>query len=1007
MAQHCNFIRLICACLCLPACPVGLLPLTSLVFAAVFSLVFSPSTCQAQDDFLRQLNPNYGQSPSSGSRFPQSDPAPARFDSTPYHPNTHRPDTGYAADYNSPTYNTATYNAATYNAATYNAATYNAARIEGARRTALQYRARDLLSLPQAAELSATNAELVDQWVELAEAIVAISNKIANTQLRLQFATRDYQDVIAKLQQNQTTAAIGQLLSHKRNQLDDWLVDGSAAMNLNDELLQARQKQLESSLLGYDGKDVLRQTNELLAGLQIDPNSDNYSRVSMQIQSLLGERAEWLRLLKQGYSDYRQRLGDLDSISNSLNRLIGDYRRLIARQVIWIRSNDALGLAELQKVRAGLSAVFSSRRSFDLGYSLRQKWQSDPAAGVILILSLLSILTLRSVAKHWLIGIGKRKKMREYPSSSRKCMASLLTVFVALAVPAALYLMARWLGMGYVTESTLPVSSALYAASLVALTLEVPRQLLRRFGFIEKHLHVDLPRQQRATIYLATIGFGLVLAAYVVTLAGRIDHAAWSGSVARLGFIASMLLVAWTAHLALKPRRGFLEPIIERFGGAIFSRIRVVFYLLAVGFPLGMIAISILGYDFTATEITQRAAITLSATLIAATLWAAVKIVASRAWHKLTGTRDDRQLDDYAEPTTAAVSGVLAARSLELKHQLAFLSQCALVLAAIASVGWLWIDIFPNVRLGNPVLWIAESTTTQSMVDASGQTVLRSVSQANPITLLHLVLAVATLFVAFQIAKLLPSIFDALILQRVNFDEAMEHLALMLGRCVLFGIGCVVAFRLVGIRWEVVQWLAVGLSIGIGFGLQDIVKNLLGGIVVLFEKPARLGDLITVGNVTGRVSSQKLRTTTLSDVDGREVIVPNKNFMSQKVVNWLGAGRLKAIPIEVTVNRDQRPADLCRMLQQLMVKQPELLLSPAPQATLICVGQQSQRIGLLAWVEEDQDAARYRETLLKIVLTFLDEKNLLAAHQPRQPSLDGSALHSAAPTVGSTKRRTA
>ncbi len=93
----------------------------------------------------------------------------------------------------------------------------------------------------------------------------------------------------------------------------------------------------------------------------------------------------------------------------------------------------------------------------------------------------------------------------------------------------------------------------------------------------------------------------------------------------------------------------------------------------------------------------------------------------------------------------------------------------------------------------------------------------------------------------------------------------------------------------------------------------------------------------------------------LSDEQGREVIIPNKNFVSQDVVNWMGAGRLKAIEIEVAVTRDQRPADVCRMLQQLLVEQPDLLLSPAPQATLVCVSQQSQRIELRAWIEDNQD----------------------------------------------------
>jgi small-conductance mechanosensitive channel len=75
------------------------------------------------------------------------------------------------------------------------------------------------------------------------------------------------------------------------------------------------------------------------------------------------------------------------------------------------------------------------------------------------------------------------------------------------------------------------------------------------------------------------------------------------------------------------------------------------------------------------------------------------------------------------------------------------------------------------------------------------------------------------------------------------------------------------------------------------------------------------------------------------------------------------------------------------MLQQLLVEQNELLLSPAPQATLVCVSQKCQRIELRAWVEKEQDVLGYRNVLTKTVLNYLAEKNLLAPNQPRQPSL--------------------
>ncbi len=868
--------------------------------------------------------------------------------------------------------------------------TYDARRIDFARQTSTQYRSKTYPSSPNVSDLANINATLADQWADLAESTNDVASRVLDAHARLDAVARDFDEVEANIRQFGLTPTIGLLLSHKKSQLVDWQVDGSTNHFVNQEIQRTRVKQLENEMILYDGSDPIRQANEFLALARIDPSNASHAVLASQIQTLLRERHEWLQWLAQAYNDYRQKLGELDSASAAFDKLTADYRKLIHRHVTWIRNTEPLRRTDFSKITPGLHSLFGARRSEDVAFSLSQKWGSNPSSGMTLIATIVLILLVRFLARTWLIGIGTRKRMRESSLQARKCAASVLTPLVAFAIPSVLYLIARWLGTGFVTESTLHVSSAFYAASLVALVVEVPLQLLRRYGFIEKHLHMELPRRQRASAYLRVIGTGLVLGAYVITLAEHIDHGSWTGSVARFGFMAAMLLVAWTAHLALKPKGGFLEPLIEKLGGSVLYRIRYLYYFLGVGFTIAMMTLSVLGYQYTANEIIKRASITFVAVLIAATLWSAVKILASGAWHLLTGTEEERPFYEEDDVQQVRVSGALAEHSLELKHQMAFLSQCALVLAAIVSVGWLWIDIFPNMRLGNPVLWTVQDTVMKTIVDTSGQKVTRSELQATPITLVHLALAGAALFVAFQLAKLLPSIFDALVLQRVSFDEAMEHLTLVLGRFFLFGAGCFIACRLIGLRWETMQWLAVGLAVGVGFALQDILRNLFGGIVVLFEKPARLGDLITVGNITGRVAAQKLRTTVLSDEDGREVIIPNRNFVSHDVVNWMGAGRLKVIPIEVSVTREERPADVCRMLQQLLTDQPELLLSPAPQATLVCVSQKSQRIELRAWVEEHIDATRYRDSLTTIVRNFLAENNLLTANQPSQPSLKES-----------------
>lgn len=869
---------------------------------------------------------------------------------------------------------------------------YNLTAIESARQSAEQFRAMAQSTSSVVTKVASDNANFADQWASLAESYQSLSTRYHDAVILLRSTTHDYEDVRSKLTNFGLTPTVGLLLRHKKDQLDAWHSSDSLALFATEELARSRRRQLDLEMLRFNGSDSLRQATELLAEAGVVSNSFQYASVSAQVQNLLNQRYQWIEVLKQGYVDYQQKLSELDSTHTAYAKLNQEYRALISRYIIWIPSDDTLGLTDLRNLKTGLGSLFDSRRSAEFGYSLRRKWDANPVGGVGMLSLVALILLLRWRAKTWLVDIGGRKRMRDATPNSRKVAAGVLTTLVAFGFPGVLYVLARWLGTEVVFESTLHVSSGLYAASLIALMVEMPRQLLCNYGYLDKHLGIELPRRQRANAYLTLIGIGLVIAAYLVTVASLIDHGMWRDSTSRIGLILSLMLVAWTAHLALRPHGGFLEPLIEKFGGSVVHRLRFVIYLAGVGFPLLLIALSALGYGFTVQELIYRAVITWVVCLIAATLWSSVKILSSRAWQMLTGTTPPRRFDQYGEIKSDSTTSVLAEHYLELKHHLAFLCQCALVLGAVVCLGWLWIDVFPEVRMGNPVLWTIEETIArtpdgQTLGTFNRQADSATITQATPVTVLHVALAAATLFVAFQLAKLLPALFDAVVLQRVSFDEGMEHFSLVLGRCFLFGTGCYVACSLLGVRWQSIQWLAVGLTIGLGFGLQDMVRNLFGGFVVLFEKPARLGDLITVGRVTGRVAAQKFRTTVLSDDEGRELIIPNKNFVSEEVVNWMGAGRLHAVPLEVAVKRDVRAADICRSLQELVIEQPEVLLTPAPHATLVCISKSSQRIEVRAWVEDNHDPVRYRETLLKIVLKFLREKDLLVSVQPDQPPM--------------------
>jgi potassium-dependent mechanosensitive channel len=896
-------------------------------------------------------------------------------------------------------------------------ARYGMTAIRQARQSAIQFRSTAASSATVVSNVANTNANLADQWANLAESYQSLSTRLHEVAQKVTSTATDYEDLRTRPAEFGLTPTLGLFLRDKKEQLDAWQASDSHALFAKEELARTRQKLLDLEMLRHRSSDSGRHAMDLLAEAGIASNNFQYASLSSQLQNLLSQRSQWINALKLGYSDYQQMLSMLDAKNILYIKLSQDYRDLISRNIIWIPSGESLSLSDVRNAKSGIASLFDARRTAEFGYALQRKWDADRVGGIGILSLVALIMLLRWQAKTWLVDIGGRKRMREATPNARKVAAAVITLLVAFAFPGVLYILARWTGDDVAFESMKLASSGLFAASLVALMIELPRQLLCNYGYLDKYAGVELPRRQRASAYLTLIGMGLVLAAYLITVAEQIDHGMWRDSAARIGLIGSLLLVAWTAHLALRPTGGFLEPLIEKFGGSVIHRLRFVIYLAGIGLPLTLIGLSSLGYGFTVHALMKRAIITWICGVTAATLWPSVKILSSNAWQALTGSTPPRRFDQYGEIKTDATTSVLAEHYLELKHHLAFLCQCALVIGAVICFGQLWIDVFPNVRMGNPVLWTVQESPSQ----ASGDSIVGSLNpqgsfdsvsrlgntaQQTQVTAFHAALAVVALFVAFQLAKLLPALFDALVLQRVSFDEGMEHFTLVLGRCALFGIGCYVACSLLGIRWHAIQWLAVGLTIGLGFGLQDMVRNLFGGVIVLFEKPARLGDLITVGRVTGRVAAQKFRTTVLSDDEGREVIIPNKNFVNEEVVNWMGAGRLNVIPLEVAVKRDVRSADICRSLQELILEQPEVLLTPAPHATLVCVSKTSQRIEVRAWIESNREPTRYRDSLLKIVLAYLRENDLLASSQPAQPAMrNASSVEDASPYDSLTPRR--
>ena len=187
------------------------------------------------------------------------------------------------------------------------------------------------------------------------------------------------------------------------------------------------------------------------------------------------------------------------------------------------------------------------------------------------------------------------------------------------------------------------------------------------------------------------------------------------------------------------------------------------------------------------------------------------------------------------------------------------------------------------------------STTADTAADSS-----------HPLTLWLLLEAMIALIITIILARNLPGVIEITLKRRTTLDAGARFAFSTLVKYTTTIVGSVVVFSLLGIGWGKVQWLAAALTFGLGFGLQEIVANFVSGLILLVERPVRVGDVVTIGNLMGKVSRIQIRATTITLWDRSEMIVPNKEFITTKLVNWTlsDSKRRIEIPLRVAYGAD-------------------------------------------------------------------------------------------------------
>jgi potassium efflux system protein len=300
----------------------------------------------------------------------------------------------------------------------------------------------------------------------------------------------------------------------------------------------------------------------------------------------------------------------------------------------------------------------------------------------------------------------------------------------------------------------------------------------------------------------------------------------------------------------------------------------------------------------------------------------------------------------------------------EVDAQTRKLLRWGLILVAVVA-GWgIWSEVFPAFRLLEQIaLW-----TQVILVDGVETTV--------PVTLADLLLAVLVAAGAAIASKNLPGLMEIAILQRLKLQPGSRYAIITITRYIVVTVGIISVLNIIGWNWSQIQWLVAALSVGLGFGLQEIVANFVSGLIILFERPIRVGDTVTVGTLSGTVSRVRIRATTITDWDRKEIIVPNKAFITEQVVNWTLADPITrvVVPVGIAYGSDVELAH--KVMEDVLRSLPLVLDEPQPQVFFLGFGDSSLDFSLRAFSRQLADRLPLTSEIHREVLRALREHGI-------------------------------
>jgi miniconductance mechanosensitive channel len=793
-------------------------------------------------------------------------------------------------------------------------------------------------------------------------------------------------------EQNNITTQI----SHVQNTLatldeqGEWLSFSTAlGETLRQQLLRLPEKPKSQALDAEIAEAKAQQLNysNILTTLDTYPTLTsplNSMKEATQYRRLLREQTELLKTLISGTDTTILELTKLKIANKQLTNAIDEVNDAAHRYFFWVADVNPISLSYPINLAKDVVYVIFSIDTLSQLYNASTEVLIAPKPLFLIILSLFFVFThfkMRTKYNTFLTQSASRVGKVTQDSYSLTLKVVIFSLIMALPVPIL------WAVFGYALQINwdYPVAYALgygvNAAAPILWVFIISAHFASSNGLFISHFGWS-ERSVRAAMKYYQLSIWLVIPLVMIVMSfDEYNNRQFAATIGRTAFIFLCFALVFMTNAI---HRAGVPLYIDKKGTGDNLLSHILWFILLSAPWLAIIA-ACLGYLSTAQVLLGR----LEASVI---IWFALLVIyyMIRRWmwiqkrriefertkqRRLERMQRAKSQEDDLNSLNESVDepvinlDVISAQSLHLVRSI-------IMMIALISMILLWSELHSAFAFMNNIkLWGTSAIVNGTEIEQY-------------ITLGAVCIAILVMTITVQLVKNLPALLELGILQHLDLAPGTGYAISTVSKYITLMIGCMIAFSFIGIDWSKIQWLIAALGVGLGFGLQEIFANFISGLIILFEKPVRIGDTVTIRDLTGNITKINTRAITIVDWDRKEIVMPNKAFITEQLVNWSLSDSITRIVLTIPATIDADSDLVIKLLQQASDECEYVLNDPEPQVFLVDIQEGIQLFELRVFAAEMGHRMVLRSTIHKLILEAYRKHHLTLPFPPLQTNLE-------------------